>query len=527
MRSYDLSTYSLAQKGELNLKKAVHEERTEVLGPSKRNSTFRRILQNKSSLIGLILIGLVILFCGIGALSSPYTYTSLDATTGSVYSKVYPKSHIFSNTSFWNGRGERTVNESDYEYYSLFDTERKPIVSSVKKDNLYTIDFDSYAVGTRIIDLSKDELFELLEYENKNEKTLFLPLVDASAYVAEYKAELTASSFNYSSSFIEETAKRMGDYYYKDSNVTYKVLPLLEEDGSIKNNNVFLPRGYETGDITYLYQPKITVDDKEVYASYSNGNYHVRVDYEIYFEATYGFSPCYLFGSNGAGLDVFSRLCKGVLFSLLLGVCVSLINFIIGITYGSVEGFYGGRVDLIMERVSEVFGALPSVILLSIFNILFNTIPGLPASIRTILGVFLAFIATGWLGVASTTRMQFYRFKNRDHILIARSFGAKDRRLIFNHILPNAIGTIITSSILMIPGVIFSESSLSYLGIIDFSGSGIASLGTLLNEGSGYLGTLYGYLLWFPAVFICLLMIGFNLFGNGMRDAFNPRNGGK
>ncbi len=527
MRSYDLSSYPSTTSSPLNLKKAKGRERKKNLVKAKGNGVFARIFKNKSSLFGLCLLGFVLLFCAVGAIASPYSYVELDSTTGSVYSRCAPKSPWFASTSFWNGRQEKSVNESDFSYYSLFDTERKPIVSSSKQGSLYVVDFDTYAVGSRLLDFSKDELLSYLDYENKTGRSLFLPLVDSSSYLAAYRVELSSSGFGYTPSAVDETITRMGNYYLQNPNVTYEVLPLLESDGSIKNNNVFLPRLDESGNVKRLYLPSISLDGHEICAKLLNGRYQVRVDYEVYFEAKFGFTPHYLFGSNGAGLDLFSRLCKGILFSLMLGVLVSAVNFVVGIAYGSVEGFYGGKVDLVLERVSEVAGALPSVILLSIFNILFNSIPGLPSSLRTVLGVFLAFIVTGWLGTASTARMQFYRFKNRDYVLASRSFGAKDRRLIFSHILPNAIGTIVTSSILMIPGVIYSESSLSYLGIIDFSGSGITSLGTLLNEGSGFLGTLYGYLLFFPSLFICLLMIGFNLFGNGLRDAFNPRNGGR
>jgi len=119
-------------------------------------------------------------------------------------------------------------------------------------------------------------------------------------------------------------------------------------------------------------------------------------------------------------------------------------------------------------------------------------------------------------------RTQFYRFKNAEYVLSARTLGASDGRLIFRHILPNAIGTIITGTVLLIPGVIFSESMLSYLGIINLESAGMISLGTMLSGGQAYLGS-YPHILLFPAVFIALLQIAFNLFGNGLRDAFNPK----
>ena len=135
--------------------------------------------------------------------------------------------------------------------------------------------------------------------------------------------------------------------------------------------------------------------------------------------------------------------------------------------------------------------------------------------------LLFAFVITGWIGIASRVRSQFYRFKNQEYVLSARTLGAGDLRLMFRHIFPNTLGTIITSSALIIPGVIFSESMLSYLGIVNLRGAGTASLGTMLSDGQTLLSS-YPHVLFFPAMVISLLMISFNLFGNGLRDAFNP-----
>ena len=123
--------------------------------------------------------------------------------------------------------------------------------------------------------------------------------------------------------------------------------------------------------------------------------------------------------------------------------------------------------------------------------------------------------------MASRVRMQFYRFKNQEYVLAARTLGASDKRIMFKHIFPNSLGTIITGSILSIPGMIFSESSLSYLGIINLQTGSMTSVGNMLSSAQKYL-TSYPYMMLFPALFICLLMLSFNLFGNGLRDAFNP-----
>ena len=117
--------------------------------------------------------------------------------------------------------------------------------------------------------------------------------------------------------------------------------------------------------------------------------------------------------------------------------------------------------------------------------------------------------------------MQFYRFKNQEYVLAARTLGAKDWRIIWKHIFPNSLGTIITGSILVIPGVIFSETSLSYLGIINLDSTTMSSVGSMLSAGQRVM-TSSPHVVLFPALFIALLEISFNLFGNGLRDAFNP-----
>jgi oligopeptide transport system permease protein len=125
---------------------------------------------------------------------------------------------------------------------------------------------------------------------------------------------------------------------------------------------------------------------------------------------------------------------------------------------------------------------------------------------------------TGWIGTASGTRTQFYRFKGREYVLASRTLGSSDLRLIFRHILPNSMGTIITGSVLMIPSTIFSEASIAYLqlGLQDKQ-----SFGVMMANNQQYLDN-HAYVVIFPAVIMALMMISFNLFGNGLRDAFNP-----
>jgi ABC-type dipeptide/oligopeptide/nickel transport system permease subunit len=248
-------------------------------------------------------------------------------------------------------------------------------------------------------------------------------------------------------------------------------------------------------------------------------SYTVQFEYGNYF----GFDelPYFFFGTDSNGKDMFALTWVGIRTSLLIGIIVSMINILIGVIFGAISGYYGGTTDLLMERFSEIIGRIPWLVTLSIFSSLFG--PG-------ILTLVLILVVSGWLGVAGVTRSQFYRYKGREYVLASRTLGANDTRLIFRHILPNGIGTIITASILMIPGVIFTESTIAYLGyglgdgqvidlgFIQLSGT---SLGVLLNNGRTALD-VYPYLTVWPAIIVSILMITFNMFGNALRDAFNP-----
>ena len=154
-----------------------------------------------------------------------------------------------------------------------------------------------------------------------------------------------------------------------------------------------------------------------------------------------------------------------------------------------------------------------------VVTVLFNL--HLASKVGIVPSLLFAFVLTGRIGMASRVRMQFYRFKNQEYVLAARTLGARDTRIMFKHIFPNSLGTIITGSILVIPGVIFSETTLSYLGIINLDSTTMSSVGSMLSSGQSCMTTAPHVVL-FPALFIALLEISFNLFGNGLRDAFNP-----
>ena len=225
----------------------------------------------------------------------------------------------------------------------------------------------------------------------------------------------------------------------------------------------------------------------------------------------YGYNsmPRFLFGTDGQGRDLFTYAFYALRTSLIIAFIVTAINFTVGIIYGSVEGYFGGNVDLFMERISDILGYLPTTILITLLFLNYG---------KSLFIFGLGMTLTGWLGVASRTRTQFYRFKGREYVLASRTLGASDARLIFKHVLPNSLGTIITTSVLMVPGTISTEATLSYIGL---GLEGTASFGVVMSDNQQELLSNPNLVL-FPAVIMSLLMISFNLFGNGLRDAFNP-----
>lgn len=216
------------------------------------------------------------------------------------------------------------------------------------------------------------------------------------------------------------------------------------------------------------------------------------------------------FGTDALGRDQWTRLWRGSRISLTIAILAVFINVFIGVVYGSISGYYGGWVDMLMQRFIEIISSIPTMVVVILAMMFLGD---------GLMSFVIAFVFTGWTGMSRMIRAQFYKYKGHEYVLASRTMGAKDKTLIFRHILPNAIGPIITQATLAIPSAIFLESTLSYLGL------GIAapepSIGNLLSEGQKVLLTT-PHLVVFPAILISILMLSFNMFGNGLRDAFDP-----
>lgn len=232
----------------------------------------------------------------------------------------------------------------------------------------------------------------------------------------------------------------------------------------------------------------------------------VKVDYYIYT----GCEETFWLGSDYLGRDLWTRLWRGTRVSLFIAIVSVITNVIIGIVYGSIAGYYGGKTDMIMMRICEIIQAFPRVVIATLFIMFFGT---------GIFSIIMSLLISGWIQTARLVRAQFYRFKDREYVLAARTMGVKDRSIIFRHILPNSLGPIITTMMIAVPQAIFTESFLAYIGL------GLQapepSIGVLLSEGQKVLLNFPNQSL-FPGIVISVLMISFNLFGNGLRDAMDP-----
>ena len=234
----------------------------------------------------------------------------------------------------------------------------------------------------------------------------------------------------------------------------------------------------------------------------------------------------HIMGTDEQCRDYFIRVIYGARISLVIGFFASIIVLIIGMIIGSISGYAGGKVDLILMRIVDIIYSLPDmlviILLATVLNqvLVFKSGSALAALGSNMVSMFIVFGLLYWVGMARLIRGQILSIKENEYVLAARSIGAKPGWIIRKHILPNCLSVIIVSTALQIPSAIFTESYLSFIGL--GVNAPMPSLGSLANSARQGLQT-YPYKLIFPALMICLIVLSLNLLGDGLRDAFDPK----
>ena len=229
-------------------------------------------------------------------------------------------------------------------------------------------------------------------------------------------------------------------------------------------------------------------------------------------------SLAHWFGTDHLGRDIFIRIMYGAKYSLIIGFSAAIINVVIGVLYGGISGFFGGRIDNIMMRIVDIIYSIPLIIIvILLMTYLYANKASNDSGLSSII---LALSISYWLSMARIVRGEILQLKEREFVLAAKALGASKKRVLLRHLIPNCLGPIIVTTTLLIPQAIFTEAFLSYIGL------GLnppkASLGTLCNEAMQGL-YVYPYQMFFPAITICLIILAFNLFGDGLRDALDPK----
>ena len=476
-----------------------------------------RFRKSKASVVAFFIIVVIVLYAVIVPLVSPYDISfmcnyyakkparvswlrdSLGILTGGE-SRDVTEAEMVRLTSIgigaanWDGEHASLADGMESYYQPVMEVNGTYTTINVKKQEVtnYSVEVDAYLEVGFIFDyIEQDELPKILAYQEETGLQILYPIIDTDN--ADWYPDRTETDAN-----TWYRCKKIG--YPRDENG--KLIAYSEDmvlvDNYLRDSN---------GDLVY-YQPWGG-------GTTETHQWRIRVLYYNYYQYKYGCEPNYLMGTESQGYDMALRIADGIQLSLIIAITVSVINFVLGAMYGAVEGYYGGWIDLVLERVSDILSGVPFIIVATLFQL------HLAKKVGAIPCLLFAYVVTGWISTAYRVRTQFYRFKNQEYVMAARTLGARDARIIWKHIFPNTLGTLITSSALVIPSTIMSESMLSFLGIVNLGGASGSSLGTLLSDAQAN-WINYPHLMLFPALVISLLMISFNLFGNGLRDAFNP-----
>ena len=253
-------------------------------------------------------------------------------------------------------------------------------------------------------------------------------------------------------------------------------------------------------------------DDQLVYLDYSMKPY-VMLDEngERIEKAERMWNKTYLLGTDHLGRDILTRLMFGARISLMVAFIAATINMIIGVLYGGISGYLGGKADAIMMRIVDIIATIPLTLYVILIKVCLDD---------GLISIIVALSSVYWVDMARVVRGQVLSLKNQEFVLAARTIGSSTSSILFNHLIPNAMGPILVTVTMLIPSAIFMEAFMSFIGI--GIAPPMASLGTMCNDATEALRT-NPYQLFLPAIAICIIMFAFNFIGDGLRDALDPK----
>jgi len=452
-----------------DIEKKIQDQPLETIEIGYYKDSWNRFKKNKASVVAFYILMVVFFFVAFGPYMKTYTLPSTSVTDAGRLAYLPPKIPGLEKLGIFDGR--KTIKHGK---------------------NLLTYIYHDEVFGEGVIISGfPDELKEDPNHPDYAEISTLTVEVDYYKYV------------NYIKSYLPETYFADKALYDSGQTTTDPLTPVTRILTEAKFQE-YLEKNYII-DVIRVRQTEDVNNPGTFFNQYEVRMNQFLLSLDQTPEDTY-----FWFGTTGEGKDLFTEIWKGARVSLLMAIAVLIVNTTVGLTLGAVVGYYGGVIDLIFDRVVEILSSIPFLSVITLLTIRFGS---------ALWVIVLAFTATGWISSYYTGRMQFYRFKNREYVLAARTLNASDGRIMLKHIFPNTLGYIVTGYALAIPSFIFSEASYSFLGIINYAKT--TSVGMLLNRGQQLMGT-DPHLLIFPSLYIAILMITFNLFGNGLRDAFNP-----
>jgi len=253
-------------------------------------------------------------------------------------------------------------------------------------------------------------------------------------------------------------------------------------------------------------------DDQLVYLDYSQKPYTMLDENGNRIEkGVKMWNKTYLLGTDHLGRDILTRLMYGARISLMVAFIAATVNMVIGVLYGGISGYMGGKTDAIMMRIVDIIATIPLTLYVILIKVCLDD---------GLISIIVALSSVYWVDMARVVRGQVLSLKNQEFVLAARTIGSSTKSILFNHLIPNAMGPILVTVTMLIPSAIFMEAFMSFIGI--GIAPPMASLGTMCNDATEALRT-NPYQLFLPAIAICVIMFAFNFIGDGLRDSLDPK----